>query len=56
VEGHGDTAHEVGKYAVPAEGGKVVDTGDYIVIWKRENGRWRLHRDIWTTNTPARGQ
>jgi uncharacterized protein (TIGR02246 family) len=52
----GDTAYEVGKYTVPGEGGKVLDAGDYIVIWKRENGQWRLHRDIWTTNTPAPAQ
>ena len=56
VEACGDTAYEVGKYAVPGEGGKVLGTGDFVVIWKRENGRWRLHRDIWTTNAPAPGQ
>jgi len=56
VESYGDTAYEVGKYAVPGEGGKVLGTGDYVVIWKRENGQWKLHRDIWTTNTPAPGQ
>ena len=56
VEACGDTAYEVGKYTVPGEAGKVLDTGDYIVIWKREKGQWKLHRDIWTTNTPAPGQ
>lgn len=53
VESCGDTAYEVGKYTVPGEGGKALDTGDYIVIWKQENGQWKLHRDIWTTNKPA---
>lgn len=53
VEACGDTAYEVGKYSVPGEGGKVIDTGDYIVIWKRDHGQWKLHRDIWTTNRPA---
>jgi uncharacterized protein (TIGR02246 family) len=53
AEAHGETAYEVGKYTVPGEGGKVVDTGDYVVIWKRANGQWKMHRDIWTTNTPA---
>jgi ketosteroid isomerase-like protein len=56
VQGCGDTAWEVGRYTVPGEGGKVLDTGDYVVIWKREGGEWKLHRDIWTTNTPAPGQ
>lgn len=53
VEAHGSTAHEVGKYTVPGEGGKVYDAGDYVVIWKRANGQWKQHRDIWTTNTPV---
>ncbi|MFM0140206.1 YybH family protein [Caballeronia grimmiae] len=52
VEPHGDTAYEVGKWAAPGEDGKVNDAGDYIVIWKRTNGQWKLHRDIWTTNSP----
>jgi uncharacterized protein (TIGR02246 family) len=53
VESHGDTAHEVGNYEMKVDGGKVVDRGKYIVIWKREQGQWKLHRDIWNTNMPA---
>ena len=56
AEACGDTAYEVGKFTVPGEGGKVLDTGDYVVIWKRESGQWKLHRDIWTTNSPAPAQ
>ena len=56
VEACGDSAYEVGKYTVPGEGGKVLDTGDYVVIWKRDMGQWKLHRDTWTTNSPAAGQ
>jgi hypothetical protein len=32
--------------------GKVLDKGKYIVIWKKEDGTWKLHRDIWTTSVP----
>lgn len=53
VESHGDTAHEVGTYSMNAAEGKPVDRGKYIVIWKRENGQWKLHRDIWNTSMPA---
>lgn len=56
VETHGDIGHEVAYYTVTDEGGKVLDTGKYIVIWKREGGQWKLHRDIWNTNTPAPAQ
>ncbi|KIG01638.1 SnoaL-like domain protein [Caballeronia concitans] len=53
IEAHGDSAYEVGRWSAPGEAGKVYDAGDYIVIWKRVNGQWKLHRDIWTTNSPA---
>ncbi len=53
VEGYGDTAIEVGKYRLGGEVEQVLDEGKYIVIWKWENGRWRLHRDIWNTSMPA---
>ena len=53
AESHGGTAHEVGTYVFTGEGGKTLDTGKYIVIWKRDGGQWKLHRDIWNTSMPA---
>jgi uncharacterized protein (TIGR02246 family) len=53
VETHGETAIESGTYEMTLKDGKVADRGKYIVIWKRENGQWRIHRDIWNTNMPA---
>jgi uncharacterized protein (TIGR02246 family) len=53
VEAHGDTAHEIGTYVLVGEGGKTVDNGKYVVIWKRDGGQWKLHRDIWNTSMPA---
>jgi uncharacterized protein (TIGR02246 family) len=53
VEAHGDTAHEVGTYELSAADGKVIDKGKYIVIWKREGGQWKMHRDIWNSDLPA---
>ena len=50
-----DTAIEVGRYTLGGEDGQVLDQGKYIVIWKREDGQWKLHRDIWNTNMPAQG-
>ena len=50
VEAHGDTAHEVGTYQMFASDGKVVDTGKYVVVWKREGGQWKLHRDMWSSD------
>ncbi len=56
VEGHGDTANEVSRYTLCGEGGQVLDQGKYIVIWKREAGKWKLHRDIFNSSLPAPGQ
>ena len=53
AEDHGDTAIEVGRYRLLAAGGVVADQGKYVVVWKNDNGTWKLHRDIWTTSQPA---
>ena len=55
IEAHGDTAHEVGTYQLSSADGKVAESGKYIVIWKREGGQWKLHRDIWNSDLPAGG-
>lgn len=49
----GDKAHEVGTYELVADGGAVADSGKFIVIWKRVDGAWRLHRDMINTSRPA---
>ena len=55
VTTHGDTAHETGTWVMTGPDGKVVDKGNYIVIWKKEGGDWKLHRDIWNSDMPAHG-
>jgi ketosteroid isomerase-like protein len=55
VESSGDTAFEVGRYTLEGDGGQVIDTGKYVVIWKQEAGQWKLHRDIWNSSQPAPG-
>jgi uncharacterized protein (TIGR02246 family) len=53
VDGNADTAYEVGKYTLLGETGQMLDTGKYVVVWKREAGQWKLHRDIWNSSRPA---
>ncbi len=53
LEAHGDTAIEVGRYTLGGEDSQVLDKGKYVVIWKQEDGQWKLHRDIWNTSMPA---
>jgi uncharacterized protein (TIGR02246 family) len=50
VYGHGSTASEVGQYEMLDKSGKSIDHGKYIVIWRRDGGHWKLHRDIYTTS------
>ncbi|MBI1816732.1 MAG: SgcJ/EcaC family oxidoreductase [Deltaproteobacteria bacterium] len=50
VEDCGDTAYEVGRYSMSGADGQAIDTGKYIVVWKRQRGQWKLHRDIWNSN------
>ena len=53
LEEHGDTAIETGRYTLKADGGVIADHGKYIVIWKNEGGRWKVHKDIFNTSQPA---
>lgn len=54
VESHGDTATEVGSLELRDGAGNVADRGKYIVLWKRQGGTWKLHRDIWNTSGMAK--
>jgi uncharacterized protein (TIGR02246 family) len=50
VESSGDLAYEIGEFGLqaPAENNAMVTaTGNYVVVWKREDGNWRLHVDTW---------
>jgi uncharacterized protein (TIGR02246 family) len=47
------SASEVGQYTLSDIDGNAVDRGKYIVLWEKEDGEWKLHRDIWTTSLPA---
>ena len=56
IEVCGDTAYEVGSYSMslqPPGQERFTDRGKYVVIWKLgADGEWRLHRDIFNSNTP----
>jgi uncharacterized protein (TIGR02246 family) len=53
IYGHGPTATEVGQYELRDKNGKVLDHGKYIVVWRHEGGKWKLLRDMFSTNVPA---
>jgi ketosteroid isomerase-like protein len=43
---------EEGKYTIGDNSGKTLDQGKYIVLWKQEDGKWKMYRDIWNSNMP----
>ena len=54
-----DLAYEIGEYALtiqPEEGEAIRDQGKYVVVWKRENGEWKLDVSIWNSSMPLPGQ
>ncbi|MDT8307553.1 MAG: SgcJ/EcaC family oxidoreductase [Anaerolineae bacterium] len=53
VEDLGDTAIEVSTYTMQGEGGQVIDEGKYIVVWKQDDGQWKMYRDIFNSSRPA---
>lgn len=53
AEQYGEIAIEEGVYSLAVDGGMVVDQGKYLVTWQMENGKWKIKRDIWTTNLAA---
>jgi uncharacterized protein (TIGR02246 family) len=50
VESEGDLAYETGRVRLVSSHGRVTEDR-YLVVWKRGDGGWRLHRDIW--NSPG---
>ena len=42
----GDTAYEVGEGVLALSGGGSAVV-NFVVVWKKVEGRWRIHRDIW---------
>lgn len=45
----GYTAVETGKFTMYANK-EVADRGKYLVIWRNEDGQWKLHRDVWNSS------
>jgi len=43
---------EEGLFEVKSKDGKSIDKGKYIVVWKKEDGKWKIHRDLSNTDLP----
>ena len=50
VELLNDTAIEVSEATLIGEENHLIDEIKYIVIWKRQEGNWKIHRDMFNSN------
>lgn len=54
ITGNAELLAETGTFEVYGDGNKLLDKGKYVVIWKPENGAWKIYRDIGNSNMPPR--
>ena len=52
IYGNEELVIEEGTYSFPDGKGGSVDNGKFIAIWKQEDGKWKLYREIWNSNNP----
>jgi ketosteroid isomerase-like protein len=52
VAGYGNAAYEQEALKFFDANGVLIDEGKAIVIWKKVDGEWKLHRDIFNSNLP----
>jgi ketosteroid isomerase-like protein len=50
LEIHGDVAWRIGRFEGRDSADTVVSRGAFIEIWRRTDGQWKIHRDIWTAD------
>ena len=53
ITGGGDVYAETGTYEMFGANNKSMDKGKYVAVWKKENGNWKMYRDIWNSNMSA---
>ena len=52
VYGGKELVAEEGKYELTGADGKTIDKGKYTVLWKEEEGKWKIYRDIGMSEMP----
>lgn len=52
VSGGAEAVAEIGTYEMFGDNNVSLDKGKFIVVWKQENGKWKMHRDVWNSDMP----
>ena len=48
----GDMAWHSGGYFVMDKANKPVEAGKFLEVWEKKGGKWRIVRDMWSSNGP----
>jgi rhodanese-related sulfurtransferase/ketosteroid isomerase-like protein/DNA-directed RNA polymerase subunit RPC12/RpoP len=51
--GNEELVVEEGSYNFPDGKGGSIDKGKFLAIWKQEDGKWKMYREIWNTDMPV---
>ena len=52
VQAPNGTITEEGLFEIKTKDDVQIDKGKYIVLWKKEDGKWKLHRDLSNSDLP----
>jgi hypothetical protein len=55
ISGNAKQVVETGRYEIYGDKNKFLEKGKYVVVWKFENGTWKMYRDIWNSSMPVEG-
>ena len=50
VVAYGNYANEVGRFTMTDADGSTLDAGKYMILWRQEQGDWKMVRDIWNSD------
>jgi uncharacterized protein (TIGR02246 family) len=48
----GDLGWEWNTFTVTDQSGATIDTGKYVTVYGKKDGKWQIIRDIWNSDTP----
>jgi ketosteroid isomerase-like protein len=54
LSGNENLLEEVGTYTLSTATGQELDRGKYLVVWRKEAKQWKLYRDCFNTDLPAK--
>lgn len=53
IYGTPEEATEEGRYTMLGPNGETVESGKTLIVWRKTDVGWKIHRDMWSSNAPA---